>query len=140
VPRWYHLFWDRESEALCIRVHRFFLDNCEYKNFESYFKGLYDNPSYLPLFDRYEPRLGQEFFGINDSIKLIDQDDDWLTYQVKIPSVIQKTNVACRRYAGTGRRYPRDLDLLSFWCSFNHSSRSPQRCWIYKYHKQKKHF
>lgn len=109
IPRWYHLFWDRESRGLMIRVHRFFLENHEFKDYKPYFKGLYDKPRYLPLFDRYESRLGQQFFGINDSISLVERDDEWMTYQIKIPSVIHKSNFVCTRCEGMGKRQPLEI-------------------------------
>lgn len=107
VPRWYHLFWDRVKNGLFIRIHRFFLENCEYKNFEPFFKGLIDKSSYLPLFDKYESRLAQLSFGINDSIVQVGQEEGgWVTYQINLPSVIYKSNFACGRCGGTGKRLP----------------------------------
>ncbi|HEY1036974.1 MAG TPA: hypothetical protein VGE62_00140 [Candidatus Paceibacterota bacterium] len=104
IPRWYHLFWDRQAEGLFIRVHRFFLEKSEFKNWGPYFKGWDEKPSFLPLFDRCEPRLGQAFFGINDSIALVAQDAEWLTYRIKIPRVCFKSNSICARCLGKGKR------------------------------------
>jgi hypothetical protein len=106
VPRWYHLFWNYEKGGLFLQIHRFFLEHCEHKNFEPYFKGLENRSDYLPLFESYEPRLGQARFGINDAIVLVEEDSEWLTYQVKLPLIIQNTGRACEECGGTGRRYP----------------------------------
>ncbi len=104
LPRWHHLFWDRERRGLCIRIHRFFLENCPQKEFGLHFRGLECEREYLPLFDRCEPKIGEAFFGINDSIRLVDEDGDWLTYQISIPPVVQKSDLACARCGGTGRQ------------------------------------
>ena len=96
VPRWYHLFWNRKTGSLCIKIHRFFLDNCEYKNFEPYFRGLCDKPSFLPFFDKCEPRLGRQFFGINDSISLVEEDEEWMIYRIKIPNIVHRGNFVFR--------------------------------------------
>lgn len=104
IPRWYHLFWDREKEGLYIKISKFFLKNCKDKDFEPYFRGLYDKPSFLPLFDKYETRLGQQFFGINDSISLVAQDEEWMAYQIKIPTFVHYSNFVCRSCGGTGKR------------------------------------
>ncbi len=106
VPRWYHLFWDNESKQLLIRIHRFFLENCEFKNFEPYFANVESVLDFLPLFESYEPRLGQGRFGLNDSIILVAQDSDWMTYRVKLPTVLQITGMTCKSCEGTGKRRP----------------------------------
>ncbi len=118
IPRWYHLFWDRRRKGLMIRVHRFFLENHEFRDYNPYFKGLYDKPSFLPLFDKYESRLGQQYFGINDSISLIERDEEWMTYQIKIPSVVHWSNFVCTRCEGTRKRQPEEhYDEDCYWCN-----------------------
>lgn len=85
-----------------------FLKNCKHNNYEPYFKHLYNKPSYLPLFDTYEPRLGQSSFGINSRIKLINEDDQWMTYLIEIPSMVHKSNFACMRCGGKGGKSYRE--------------------------------
>lgn len=109
LPRWYHLFWDRRKEGLCIRIHRFFLENCEFTDFHTHLSEFTERSSYLPLFDTCESRLAQPFFGINDSISLCDQDEEWMTYRIKIPQTILTSNFVCQYCEGTGKRKPEDL-------------------------------
>jgi hypothetical protein len=116
VPRWYHLFWHRKKEGLFIRIHRFFLENCEYKDFEPYFREFVEKPGYLPLFDKCESRLAKPFFGINDSISLCEDDGEWMTYQIKIPSTLYVSNFVCQDCEGTGKMQPEEF--------FNDSCRS----------------
>lgn len=108
IPRWYHIFWNNDICGLCIRVHRFFFAHCEHKNFEPYFKGIDKAVHYRPLFDSYEPMIGQTRFGINDSIVLIKEDAEWMTYRIKLPCILQTGNLACEKCDGTGRRYPEE--------------------------------
>lgn len=105
IPRWYHFFWNSEKQGLFIRVHRFFFANCQHKNLEPYFSKIGDYLDYLPLFDSYEPRVGESRFGVNDSIILVAEDENWLTYQVKIPCILGNSKMACQHCDGTGRRY-----------------------------------
>lgn len=109
VPRWYHLYWGRKSQGLFICISRFFLENCKHRNYEPYFTDFCNSPRYLPLLDRCEPILGQAYFGINDSITLVEQDNHCMTYRIKIPSIVRKSNFACMRCEGTGKRQPEDL-------------------------------
>lgn len=124
VPRWYHLFWDREREGLCIRIHRFYMENCEYKDFQPYFSEFVEKPNYLPLFDKYESRLAQSFFGINDSITLVDQCDEWMTYQIKIPPTVYQSRFVCQDCEGTGKRQPEEFfDDVCISCSGEKTAR-----------------
>lgn len=111
TPRWYSLFWDFDTSSLRIKIHTFFLEHAEFKNWEPHFTRVGEKFDYEPLFETYQPNLGKEYFGINDSIKLVHSDKEWLTYQVKLPQVKQFTGMVCPKCDGTGKRYPEDIGV-----------------------------
>ena len=102
IPRWYSLFWDFEAKRLCIRIHTFFIAHIGQYNCDWVFDGIRQGPDFMPLLEKCEARLGMERFGMNDSIVLIGQDDEWLTYQVKLPCIRLQTAFACTKCEGTG--------------------------------------
>jgi hypothetical protein len=109
IPRWYHLFWNRQLQALCISIHRFFLENCKRKDFAPYFRHLQSEPERLPLFDTYEAKLGQGSFGINNRIRLIEQNDQWVTYKIEISSMISVSDSVCTSCRGKIKRHPQNV-------------------------------
>ncbi len=104
VRRWYHLFWDLEKGGLFLRIHREYIASMPHKDFSVYFEGKEEELSLLPLFDRYEPIVGSQTFGINDSLILVGSDADWLTYQIRIPHMVLRTGMSCPDCDGTGKR------------------------------------
>ncbi len=117
IPRWFHFFWDFKRSRLCIKIHTFFVQNTDHKNWEPFFKDVFTWPDWEPLFESYESELGKKTFGINDSIVLISKDDNWLTYRVKIPVLLHKTGMVCKECVGTGKRQPQELyDDICFFC------------------------
>jgi len=105
IPRWYSLFWDFKNSKLCLKIHKAFLENEEFKDYSPYFQNIEQKFDWSPLFDTWEPLLGKRTFGINDSITLVNEDDAWLTYQIKIPQAFKKTCSIC---SGTGKPYGDD--------------------------------
>ncbi len=103
IPRWYTLFWDFEAKRLCIRIHAFFIAHVGRYGCDWMFDHVREGRDYLPLFEACETRLGKESFGMNDSIVLIDQDEEWLTYQIKLPCIKPRTHYACIKCEGTGK-------------------------------------
>ena len=118
VPRWYSLYWDFEKSGLFIKIHTFFLEHTEFKNWEPYFSDVETRFSYEPLFDSYVPNLGRERFGLNNSITLVHSNENWLTYKIGLPSVNLITGRACPKCEATGKRYPEDTksDEICMYC------------------------
>lgn len=123
IPRWYSLFWDTNKAGLYIKIHTFFLEHIEFKNWGPYFADIEERFRWEPLFEKYEPSLGKETFGINDSIVLEHSDGEWFTYRIKIPCVRQFTDRACPKCSATGKRYPEDRDSEEE-CPYCHESKN----------------
>lgn len=104
TPRWYALYWDFDSKELRVGVHKEFVRISPSRNMTPYFEHAKKRFDDMALFDSYQPLLGEKTFGINDSIVLVGQSEDWLTYRVKIPVVVHKTGMACKWCDGSGDR------------------------------------
>ncbi len=119
IPRWYSLYWDFNTSGLYIKIHKFFLEQIEFKNWEQHFSTVETKFKYEPLFETYEPNLGRERFGINNSITLVHSDENWFTYRIKLPRVKHITGMACTKCDATGKRYPGDAECKEscMYCS-----------------------
>jgi hypothetical protein len=119
IPRWYSLFWDFDRAGLFIKIHTFFIKHTKYTNWQPYFFNIETEFNYEPLFDSYEPNLGRERFGVNDSITLVDSDQNWFMYRIKLPRIKYFTGMTCPNCDGTGKRYPNDKqsDDVCMFCA-----------------------
>jgi hypothetical protein len=103
IPMWYDFYWDRVTNEMKIKVHKIFIKNNPFNDRTPYFKGIKNDPGFLPLLMKCEPVLGKPTFGVDNAITLCDEDESWLTYKINIPKVNVKTGQTCLRCSGTGK-------------------------------------
>ncbi len=104
IPRWHHLVWDDKTEQLHLEIHKAMLSCLSHSNMQAWFWRVPESETILPLFEKVEPALGKETFGINRALTLVRSEGDWLIYAIKIPIVKNRTGMTCQHCGGTGKK------------------------------------